>query len=238
MSFKDKEKSYLKIWNINDFECLQYFSFNNYKIDACLLSHITGNYIALVNKLFQIFVFNYKKFLLKKINTEYNNNFIISYYDSIESKNYIIVGTDYSVDSYDFNSNLLYQRYQEYNQKNFSKHNLILNDKEKIIKIIDCDYAKYIRIWDFHSGKLLMKIYISSEYNININSLCLWNNNFLFIGTFNKILLINLKYGMIEDELLGHNNVNCIQKIIHPELGECLISQGLIEDFIFLRKVN
>ena len=83
-----------------------------------------------------------------------------------------------------------------------------------------------------------MKIYISSEYNININSLCLWNNNFLFIGTFNKILLINLKYGMIEDELLGHNNVNCIQKIIHPDLGECLISQGLIEDFIFLRKVN
>ena len=109
-----------------------------------------------------------------------------------------------------------------------------MNDKQEIKKLIESD-SYDIRIWNFHSGILLKKIRIDE---IKITSISLWNNDFLFIGSKNKILLINLQYAMVVDELLGHNEVICIQKIIHPKLGECLISQGNGNDFIFLRSIE
>ena len=44
---------------------------------------------------------------------------------------------------------------------------------------------------------------------------------------------------MIVDEILGHiGAVFSIQKIIHPKFGQCLISQGISDNYIALRSVN
>jgi hypothetical protein len=177
---------------------------------------------------------------VKNLLTNVKNYFAHSYYDIKESKHYIITGNYKCARSYDFNSNLLYHNYIDGYEDNKSFnyeqiHNLMINDKEEIIKLIECDYF-YIRIWNFHKGILLMKIYINEIEN---TSICLWNKDFLFIGSSKKILLINIKYGMIVDEILGHNgNVICIQKIIHPKFGQCLISQGSSDNYIILRSVN
>ena len=59
--------------------------------------------------------------------------------------------------------------------------------------------------------------------------MCLWNNDYLFFGCEEKLIkIIDLKKGIIIDNLKGHNNwVITMKKINHPEYGECLISQDL-----------
>ena len=238
----EKSIANIKIWDINKFECIFYYNNKEvYKqLDACLLNHITGNYVVITNECGEILVYNFNRFLVKKIESNERNYFVYPYYDNIEIESYIIIGSEYSVSSYYFDSNLLYHKYKDglevkdlfVNEKKI--HNLIMNDKQEIKKLIESD-SYDIRIWNFHSGILLKKISINE---INITSISLWNNDFLFIGSKNKILLINLQYAMVVDELLGHNEVICIQKIIHPKLGECLISQGNGNDFIFLRSIE
>ena len=91
----------------------------------------------------------------------------------------------------------------------------------------------FIRIWDFHEGNLIKKI--ETDKNC-IFSLCLWNENYLFgAGEDAKIKLIDLKAGVIINELKGHNKMVCsIKKIIHPKFGECLVSQGFRKDQILI----
>ena len=69
----------------------------------------------------------------------------------------------------------------------------------------------------------MKKIKIIDDY---ISSICLWKDNYIFIGTNGKILLLELKNEIIAKTLEGHNNYCTIKKIIHPEYGECLISQS------------
>ena len=66
--------------------------------------------------------------------------------------------------------------------------------------------------------------------------MCLWNDNYLFVGCKDEtIKLIEIKKGLIIKSLTGHNDyVLTIKKIIHPEYGECLISQNCEESEIKL----
>ena len=69
-----------------------------------------------------------------------------------------------------------------------------------------------------------------------LTSICLWNNDYFFVGSSDKIIkLVEINTGEIIDNLYGHNNeVLSIQKIIHPKYGECLISQGIGNEYIKL----
>ena len=66
--------------------------------------------------------------------------------------------------------------------------------------------------------------------------MCLWNDNYLFIGCRDKtIKIVEIKNGLIVNNLSGHNNyVITIKKIFHPKYGECLISQNWKESDIQL----
>ena len=70
---------------------------------------------------------------------------------------------------------------------------------------------------------MLNKIKVMNEY---ITSLSLWNDNYIFIGTKGKILLLELKNEILVKTLEGHNHYCTMKKIIHPHYGECLISQN------------
>ena len=85
----------------------------------------------------------------------------------------------------------------------------------------------------FHSGKLLNKINV---YNDWLNSICLWNKDYLFVGCDDKsIKLIDLNTNKVIKDLNGHKNrILSIKKIIHPKYGECLISQDADESQIKL----
>ena len=66
--------------------------------------------------------------------------------------------------------------------------------------------------------------------------MCSWNNKYLFIGCEDKtIRLMELKKEKVIKTIIGHNNkVISLQKINHPNYGECLISQGWNNDQIKL----
>ena len=59
--------------------------------------------------------------------------------------------------------------------------------------------------------------------------MCLWNENYLLVSCVDyTIKLVDFKNYVLIKSLEGHNNeVGTIKKIIHPEFGECLLSQGL-----------
>ena len=80
---------------------------------------------------------------------------------------------------------------------------------------------------------MLNKIKVSNSL---LYDLCLWDNNYLFVGCDDKIIkLVDLNNGLIVKSLNGHNDsVLTIRKVNIEQYGECLISQGYKKDQIKL----
>ena len=231
----------LKLWNITNFECLinlENINKSGRLFSACLFSENSTNYIITScaygnNESIKIFDMNSNK--IKELNDSTDSVYFMDiYYDQGTSINYIIVGSNGLIKSYDYNNDKIYHKYND-NSKN--RHcSLIIknNDSDKVIKLFDSCFDGNIRIWDFHSGKLMNKIGICD--NIWSIGMCLWDDNYLFVGCGDKsIKLIHLNKGLIEANLNGFKNkVLCIKKIISPQFGECLISQGYEKEQIKL----
>ena len=232
----------IKLWNLN-YECLVNIRNINkmgYLISASFLNYNNNIYIVTSNcnwitKPDSIKIFDLKGKKIKEINNYIDNIlFIDVYYDIELSKNYILTGNRGYVQSYDYDKNIIYHKYND--NDNQSHSSLVINDNEQIIKLIESCYDGNIRIWNFHSGDLLNKIKISNW----IYGLCLWNNRYLFIGCIDKtIKLIEIKKGIIVKSLEGHQNrVLTIKKINCPKYGDCLISKGWKDDQIKLWIIN
>ena len=119
---------------------------------------------------------------------------------------------------------IIYHIYKD-NNKQYGIGSIIIKDNKGIIELIESCNDGIIRIFDFHSGLLLNKIKINDSL---LYGICLWNDNYLFVGCEDKtIKIVEIKNGLIIKSLTGHNNdVLSIKKIIHPKYGECLISQN------------
>ena len=127
-------------------------------ISACLIKYNNIDYIISTgNKNDFIKIFNINGEQISNINNSNEEyNFIDSYYDKKSNKYYIITGNNGHVRSYDFKENKIYH---EYNDNSMTSHcSVIINDNEEIIKLIESCWDWNIRIWNFHSGKLLKKI--------------------------------------------------------------------------------
>ena len=149
-----------------------------------------------------------------------NTHFMDIYYNKKSSKVYILTCKEYSIKIYDYKANKIYNIiYSIY------ANNIIIDDKNDNIHIISPCCDGFVRIWDFDSAKLLIKIKVN---NSGLLKALLWNNDYLFVGTRdNSIKMIDLKKKKIIHSLNGHNNfVRTIKKINIPEYGDCLISQG------------
>ena len=182
------------------------------------------------------FWFNGNK--IKEIKEKDNIHFIDTYYDKTLSKNFIITGNEYDIKAYDYNENKLYHIYDD---GPFSHKSIIINDKGKIIKLIESNNYGYINIWNFHSGELLKEILINDA---NICGIFPWNNKYLFAGcdtyeSYSSIKLVNLAKSKVV-KVLKNNSFITIKKIKHPKYGECLISQGLwgAQISLFINKNN
>ena len=221
----------IKIWNISSFECLLSIDKiyeNGILSSGIILNNNNKNFIILINfnvwesEPIKIFDFNGKK--IREINNTDDKTFLIEiYYDKKSSKNYFITGNWGYVKSFDFNKKALYKRYCDNDKSNH--HNIVINQKEELIKLIESGGDGNIRIWNFHTGLLLNKI---NTNKIAIRSICLWNDEYLFVG-FNEILkILGLKKGIIIKEInLPNYTINNIKKILLPKYNECLIFQGV-----------
>ena len=219
----------VKLWNVNNWECL--LSIENINnsgslFSVSLLKENEQNYIITSNfnsegdsESIKLFDLDGNK--IKEINDSNDDTYFIDvYYDIKIQKNYIITGNKNYVKSYDYKENKIYYIYND--NDNRSHNSLIIKDNEEIIKLIESSEDGNLRIWDFHSGNLLRKIYVNKN---RLYSICLWNNEYLFVGCGdNKIKLLELNTGKIIKDLKGHKiYAIALKKISHPLYGECLI---------------
>ena len=232
-----------KLWNIQNLECLLNIDNRNEDdilLSSCFFNYKNQNYIITNNssipfnfEIIKIFDFNGIK-IKQIVECNYPTNIIESYYDNKNCLSYIITGYNGFVKSYDYSKNKVYKIYSDENY-NEGHSSIIINDKEDTIKLIGSSYDGNIRVWDFHSGKLLIKIMASSN---KIHGICLWDNEYLFVGD-ETMKLIDIKEGIIINDLVGHNSlVLTIKKIIIPKYGECLISQSKSDNQIKLWNIK
>ena len=243
LSISDLDNN-IKLWNIKDWNCLldlKNVNSNGFLCSACFLKHDNQIYILTSNndshdfyydnsESIKVYDFNGNK--QKELNnSNYATYFLDTFYDHKLSNNYIITGNDGYVKSYDYNSN---EQYHKYCDNDNSCHlSIVIYFNENIINLIESSYDGNIRIWNFHSGILLYKIETSSK---PLNGICLWNNNFLFVGcNDNNIRLIDIDNKKVINTIKGHNSwVLSLIKINYLKYGECLISQGYGNDSIKL----
>ena len=239
----------IKLWNIKNLECL--YSFESIYdcgtiYSACFINDNNNNYILASNSdyplnygLIKLFDFNGNK--IKEINGSNDSTFFIdTYYENNNSKIFIVTGNYDFVKSYDYKINKIYHKYCDNTNKEKGKScchiGITINNIENIIKMIESSYDGNIRVWNFHSGELIQKIFVSKY---QLNGICLWDNNYLFVGCHdNNIKLIELdsenKY-----DIIGHQKyVLAIKKIFLPKFGECIVSQGSLDDQIKLWTIN
>ena len=253
----------IKIWNINNWECLYNFKDDTYGdnytysadflIDNNNIFIIIGRsnifYTEIITPEDEIRVYDLKGEKIKEIkNSNKVTSNISTYYDNQLNKIYIIGADRKFINSYDYYENQLYNKYGccDDNDPNIDddENSLYIfnycslsifriNQKKDLVELIYLDQFSNINIWNFHSRELLGKFNLNK---ILIYDICLWNNEYMFIGcTDNTIKLIELENYKIVKTLNGHNDyVKNINKIIHPKYGECLLSQGILNDEIFL----
>lgn len=235
-----KDDNNIRVWNIKTFECVSNIN-SNYEgwiYSACFLKDINNkNYIISSNINWEgnsenMKVFDFKSKKVKEIRGSNERTFFVdSYYDNITSKNYIICSNENYVKSYDFNKNELYHKYHD--NDNGGHFHVVINNYDDILKLIDSCEDGNIRVWDFDNGTLLNKIKVSEECLFEI---CLWSNNYVYVGSQDKNMrLVDIKTGVVIKNLSGHSSqVLTIKKFEHGQFGECLISQGWVEDQIKL----
>ena len=232
----------IKLWNIYNWQCLiKINSINNGLTTGCccfLKENKENIYIVTScrdNKFGSepIKIFDLKGNKIKDINSSKNvAMYITNFYDNMNNKNYIISCNLNRLKSYDYIKNELYHEYTDKKENELYSHAIIYTNSDNALIIISSSFDGYIRLWNFHTNKLINKIKIKSSILFEI---CLWKNDYLFVGCGNDELnLINLKNGNINSFHRHKNAVINIKKFYHKNYGQCLITQGKNYDRIII----
>ena len=229
----------IKIWNINNLECI----YNLDKIlnlySACILNDINNQLnIILDCQKEKLKVFDLKGNIIKKINIENKSKLSIEYfYDNNFNKNYIIIGNDKvdNISSYDYNEDKIYHIYDNYDDSINSIN--IIKEKDKVLLIYSTKYFRIV-IWNFHTAELIKSMSFYSKNDLLTNCICYWDSQYMFIG-YNKkkfcfyyeeeyylIKLIDIKKKELsKKEFIINDLLKTLRKINHPQKGNYLISQ-------------
>jgi WD40 repeat protein len=229
----------IKIWNINNLECILNIKNVNEKgnlLSACFLNKNNIYYIISSNCNYIedsecIKVYDFNGNLKDNINNSNEKTLFVDTYSDENSSTIYIISCNFNfIKSYDYNRNELYHKY--YDNDNEGHLGFIISKNEGIIRLIESCIDGNIRIWDFHKGFLIKKININNY----LNGICLWDENYLLVGCENTtIKLIDLKKGLIAKNFAGHEKqVITIKKINHNIYGQCLVTQGFGNDKIKL----
>ena len=97
---------------------------------------------------------------------------------------------------------------------------------DEVPHLIGADGLGWLRVWNIVTGVCVKSI---SANGSNIRGICLWNENFVCASSSDKTVKIyNLKDSTLSISLSGHKDVvSYCGKVMHPNLGEILISAGV-----------
>ena len=227
----------IKLWDLKNWNCLSDIKkiYNHGSLlSACFFRNkkdkmnfiITSNDYYSNSEKMKIIDFEGNK--IKEINdSNYRTNLVEIFHDDKLDKDYIVTGNDLGIISYDIEKNKIYHKYIEKSDELFyNDHNSFIVQKDKsFVKIIESCEDGFIRIWNFHSGKLLNKIEIGDK---KLYGLCLWNDDFLIVGCDdgeNSLKLIELRKNFVINNIKTEGLIINSKKIIHNKFNECLIAQ-------------
>ena len=240
------EDNNIKLWDLNNFRIILDIKNVNKQgnlLSACFLNYNNNKYIVVSNgdltgKEFEpikLYDFKGKKFLEIK-NSNYNTNFITTFYEKETKNNYIITGNDGFVNSYEINENSQPNQFNEPLSKK-SHRSVVVIYSEAIKELIATSDDGSIRIWNFNTRELIKMINIGND---PLRGICVLDEKYIFIGSKDKsIKLIDIDEGKIIKSEEKHNNTVLAMKMINlDKYGNCLISQGMGNDHINLWGIN
>lgn len=256
LSFSTIDRN-LKIWNINNCSIICEIQFpnkinNQYLYSCCLLKESNQQFsivLSLSEEPIQIFDLNgNKKKVFKNSISSGGISFLGVYYSNTPQKKYVLMGGYSCCKSYDYDN---YKMYKSYlcDDSDGNYFELEINDNNGKKELIGVNDDGQIKIWDFHSGKLIKIIDANKrnlgDFNYRFGA-CLWNKGYLITGRTTEdervrylsksrkedkkgysIQIIDLINGKIIHEFFEYKYmVNNIKKITLPLYGECLLVQN------------
>lgn len=203
---------------------------------ACVFSSLKDNKNYIItstdSEYESLKIWDFKGREFKTLNDSNDINYSVDiFFDKFKKKNYIITCNAKNIKSFYFRKYQIHNVFCESNSNNNSKEihysYEMFYDKEET-KLLDSDSLGIIRIWEFHSAKLLTKI--NETKGIELISVCLWNEKYLLVAADKNIKLIDLNNKTVVKSLESHlKSVYTLKKIILPSFGECFVSGGADE---------
>ena len=241
------ENNNIKLWDLSTYDAILNIKKANASsllLSACFLKYNNINCIVSSNgdlntkikKFSPIKLFDFKGNTILEINeSNYNTNFITTYYDSLTSQYFIITGNDGFINSYNLMENSFYLKFCDNEAR--SHRSLAVFNSEQNLKLIDSCEDGIIRIYNFYTGKIIKRIFTGFS---PLRGICIWDKDYFFIGCKDKtIKLVDTNKGIVIKSIKAQiNTVLTIKKINLPKYGNCLVSQGMNEDCINLWSVN
>ena len=218
--------SSIKLWKVRTLECFIEIKEpnENILISACLFEDKKQYLIAMAHDIRNLKVFDMNGKKIKEFpKSERYGKFFGSYFDKKTSKNYLLYCGIGFLESYDYNKGKLFNKYGPNTENNYSYDHFVIYDNGIKTRLIAAYSKGMIRIFNFNSAELLSEIGIEK----NFSTLCLWNNNYLFIANEKcSIKLMDIeKEKIIKTFPKESENVIFIKMFQHPFYGKCILSQ-------------
>lgn len=240
-----KERN-IKLWELINFSCIisiEKAHRQSFIFSLCILPFRNNNFILSSSgsdfENVRVWDFNGNK--IQEINNSKERTAYIDTFHSLKDDIYYIIIANYgNIKSFIFGANELYKIYQDNSEEKNDHTNFIIYDKGKEINkiiLIDSCFDGFIRLWDFHNGKLLKKIKCCKAPS-KLRNICLsGQNQYLFIACDNEnnIKIIDLSQKKIITCIkVKLNELLSIKIIKHNLYGNCMLVKGFLSNNIQL----
>jgi WD40 repeat protein len=149
--------------------------------------------------------------------------FINTWYDNKNNKIYIVNANSSDIKIYDFRSGDLFKTFKS---ESVTWHmSALVHELNEVPHLFETDGNGHLRIWNVNTGAILKDVHVTG---CNLRGLCLWNDKYVIAASSDKSFKIfDIETGTYTT-ITGHDNVLCtIEKIEHPNLGECLLTSAI-----------
>ena len=148
------------------------------------------------------------------------------FYHNINNKKYIISAHFGFIQSIDYTENKIYHVYYNngYKEKYFD---IKIMEKDGVTKLISFSNEGLMKIWNFHNGSIINNIKLYD--NSLIHKTFLKDDTTFYVLQDNILKNLNINNGRMEYILKNitpkNMDLKVMEKINHPQLGECFICQ-------------
>ena len=220
----------IKIWSAKTYTCLHtatnaHTSYYLYSVIVFYdeLSDMSNVISCSPNELMKVWDLNLNFIRSFGITNDYVY-FTNNWYCQNTKQNYIITSGNVDFKIFEFTSGKMFKTFK--GESSTWTMSGVVQYYDNVAHLIGADGLGWLRVWNIETGALVKSI---SANGANIRGICLWNENFVCASSSDKVVKIyNLKDGVINISLSGHKDVvSYCGKIMHPVLGEVLISAGV-----------